>query len=106
MRLPISRRTGPAKKGRLPAAVDVGPVVDVDDGHARVVLVDAVEHAEVAPSRGVQAGKLEGQLMSHAGVVRKPAVDELNNSRRDLAGQLRQVALCRRRPRPREAVFH
>ena len=54
------------EEGRLPTAVDVGPVVDVDDDHPGFVVVGAVENAEVSASCRVHPGQLEGQFMTNA----------------------------------------
>ena len=78
-------------------AIDVGPVVDREDGD--VVVVDAVHDQEVATSGTVETFKLESQgFTDPLGVRGQRAVDELYHSRPDPSWQPLEGTLGRRAP--------
>ena len=61
--------TQPRQPLRWPATcgVNVGAVVEVDDGHSPFVVLDAVEHPEVSAVRGVQARAGPGSARDRRG---------------------------------------
>ena len=82
---------------RFIGAIDLGPVVDCEDGD--VVVVDAVHDPEVTTSGTVETFQLESQgFTDPLGVRGQRAVDELDHCRPDPTRKPLEGTLGRRAP--------